>query len=64
MFAVPKFRTAIWIGELPVIVLSAVQAQAILDLSLHRLTGLEQDKIIEEFKEYYCNDPRSIRYFS
>lgn len=31
--------------------LSSVQAQAILDLRLHRLTGLEQDKIIEEFKE-------------
>jgi len=31
-------------------VLSPVQAQAILDLRLHRLTGLEQDKIIDEFK--------------
>ena len=31
--------------------LSAVQAQAILDLRLHRLTGLEQDKIINEYKE-------------
>jgi DNA gyrase subunit A len=31
--------------------LSAVQAQAILDLRLHRLTGLEQDKIIKEYKE-------------
>ncbi len=30
--------------------LSAVQAQAILDLRLHRLTGLEQDKIIDEYK--------------
>jgi DNA gyrase subunit A len=29
--------------------LSAVQAQAILDLRLHRLTGLEQDKISSEF---------------
>ncbi len=29
--------------------LSQVQAQAILDLRLHRLTGLEQDKIFEEF---------------
>ncbi len=29
--------------------LSAEQAQAILDLKLHRLTGLEQDKIIEEY---------------
>ncbi|MDH3363892.1 MAG: DNA gyrase subunit A [Gammaproteobacteria bacterium] len=31
--------------------LSAVQAQAILDLRLHRLTGLEQDKIIKEYRE-------------
>lgn len=31
--------------------LSQVQAQAILDLRLHRLTGLEQDKIINEYKE-------------
>ena len=31
--------------------LSEVQAQAILDLRLHRLTGLEQDKIIREYKE-------------
>jgi DNA gyrase subunit A len=30
--------------------LSEVQAQAILDMRLNRLTGLEQDKIIEEFK--------------
>ncbi len=31
--------------------LSEVQAQAILDLRLHRLTGLEQDKIVNEFRE-------------
>lgn len=31
--------------------LSEVQAQAILDLRLHSLTGLEQDKIINEYKE-------------
>jgi len=31
--------------------LSKIQAQAILDLRLHRLTGLEQDKIIGEFEE-------------
>jgi len=31
--------------------LTAVQAQAILDLRLHRLTGLEQDKIVAEYKE-------------
>jgi DNA gyrase subunit A len=31
--------------------LSEVQAQAILDLRLQKLTGLEQDKILEEFQE-------------
>jgi DNA gyrase subunit A len=31
--------------------LSPVQAQAILDLRLHRLTGLEQDKIVKEYRE-------------
>ncbi len=31
--------------------LSEAQAQAILDLRLHRLTGLEQDKIISEYSE-------------
>jgi DNA gyrase subunit A len=30
--------------------LSAIQAQAILDMRLQRLTGLERDKIIEEYK--------------
>lgn len=30
--------------------ISPIQAQAILDLRLHRLTGLEQEKILEEFK--------------
>ena len=31
--------------------LSEAQAQAILDLRLHRLTGLEQDKLVEEYRE-------------
>lgn len=31
--------------------LSPVQSQAILEMRLHRLTGLEQDKIIAEYKE-------------
>ncbi len=31
--------------------LSPIQAQAILDLRLHRLTGLEQDKILKEYRE-------------
>jgi len=30
---------------------SAIQAQAILDMRLHRLTGLERDKIINEYNE-------------
>jgi DNA gyrase subunit A len=35
--------------------LSETQAQAILDLRLHRLTGLEQEKIINEYKELLEN---------
>lgn len=31
--------------------LTDIQAQAILDLRLHRLTGLEQDKIVSEYRE-------------
>jgi len=31
--------------------LSAAQAQAILDMRLHRLTGLEREKIIEEYQQ-------------
>jgi DNA gyrase subunit A len=31
--------------------LSEIQAQAILDMRLHRLTGLERDKIIDEYNE-------------
>ena len=31
--------------------LSEIQAQAILDMRLHRLTGLEQDKIVTEYQE-------------
>jgi len=31
--------------------LTQVQAQAILDLRLHRLTGLEQDKIVSEYRD-------------
>src|SRR6185437_16121820 len=30
--------------------LSELQAQAVLDMRLHRLTGLEQEKILEEYK--------------
>ena len=35
--------------------LSSAQAQAILDLRLHRLTGLEQDKIAQEYGELIGN---------
>ncbi len=35
--------------------LSTIQAQAILDLRLHRLTGLEQEKIVKEYKEILSN---------
>ncbi len=35
--------------------LSPAQAQAILDLRLHRLTGLEQDKIIKEYSKLLDN---------
>jgi len=31
--------------------LTQIQAQAILDMRLHRLTGLERDKIVDEYKE-------------
>lgn len=40
--------------------LSDEQAQAILDLRLHRLTGLEHDKIIAEFKEIIANIARYL----
>jgi len=35
--------------------LSDAQAQAILDLRLHQLTGLEQDKIVNEYKDILGN---------
>ena len=35
--------------------LSSIQAQAILDMRLQRLTGLEQEKIAEEYKEVIKN---------
>jgi len=44
--------------------LSPVQAQAILDLRLHRLTGLEQDKILEEFKSILLNIKEFIEILS
>ncbi len=35
--------------------LSEIQAQAILDMRLHRLTGLEQDKLVDEYEEILEN---------
>ncbi len=35
--------------------LSPTQAQAILELKLHRLTGLEQEKIMEEYRDIVVN---------
>src|SRR5699024_6761599 len=40
--------------------LSPTQAQAILDLRLHRLTGLEQDKIIDEYKQLLADMDRLL----
>jgi DNA gyrase subunit A len=40
--------------------LSAAQAQAILDLRLHRLTGLEQDKILDEYKQLLAEIDRLL----
>ena len=54
-FADPEFLTRL---ELPrpdgyedAVHLSDIQAQAILDMRLHRLTGLERDKIMDEYNE-------------
>jgi DNA gyrase subunit A len=45
------FATAAALKKDPSLCLSAVQAQAILDMRLQRLTGLERDKILEELAE-------------
>src|SRR5690625_331038 len=44
--------------------LSPAQAQAILDLRLHRLTGLEQDKIIDEYKNLLAEMDRLLEILS
>ena len=44
--------------------LSDVQAQAILDLRLHQLTGLEQDKIVKEYKELLDSIDELLRILS
>ena len=45
------FATAAAIKKDPRLCLSAIQAQAILDMRLQRLTGLERDKILDELAE-------------
>lgn len=44
--------------------LSPLQAKAILDLQLHRLTGLEQDKIVEEYKKLLSEIDELLRILS
>ena len=44
--------------------LSTIQAQAILDLRLHRLTGLEQDKISSEFNDLIINIQKFLEVLS
>ena len=36
--------------------LSEIQAQQILEMRLHRLTGLEQEKLTDEYKELLDDD--------
>ena len=45
------FATAAALKKDPTLCLSALQAQAILDMRLQRLTGLERDKILDELAE-------------
>ncbi len=45
------FATAVALKKDPSLCLSAVQAQAILDMRLQRLTGLEREKILDELAE-------------
>jgi DNA gyrase subunit A len=44
--------------------LSTIQAQAILDLRLHRLTGLEQDKLSNEYNDLLGNIQRFLEILS
>ena len=41
--------------------LSEVQAQAILEMRLQRLTGLERDKVVEEYREVMATDRAAAR---
>ena len=46
-----RFASVDDIAANPLLCLSELQAQAILEMRLHRLTGLERDKIIQEYEE-------------
>ncbi|MBL0211137.1 MAG: DNA gyrase subunit A [Holophagaceae bacterium] len=46
-----KFATATELKKNPALRLSAIQSQAILDMRLQRLTGLEREKILDELAE-------------
>jgi DNA gyrase subunit A len=46
-----RFATPADIAANPLLCLSELQAQAILEMRLHRLTGLERDKIIQEYED-------------
>src|SRR6266568_5099356 len=46
-----RFASAADVAANPLLCLSDLQAQAILEMRLHRLTGLERDKIIQEYEE-------------
>jgi DNA gyrase subunit A len=46
-----RFASEADVAANPLLCLSDLQAQAILEMRLHRLTGLERDKIIQEYEE-------------
>jgi DNA gyrase subunit A len=46
-----RFASDADVAANPLLCLSELQAQAILEMRLHRLTGLERDKIIQEYED-------------
>ena len=46
-----RFASLADVAANPLLCLSDLQAQAILEMRLHRLTGLERDKIIQEYED-------------
>jgi DNA gyrase subunit A len=46
-----RFASPADVAANPLLCLSDLQAQAILEMRLHRLTGLERDKIIQEYED-------------